>query len=763
MTDLALSSAVSSLLLLQKQMSVTSSNISNANTAGYTAESEQVSALVVGGVGGGVQDLGTISNVDKYLQAQVVKANSASTQADTFNSYYQNLQQLMGQIGQNDTGGNDISSQLATLQTNFSQLAATPQNSSLGNAAIASLDDLTSNLRSTSQQVQALRTQADQQVSDTVTDVNTQLDSIASLNTLIASTKARGGSTAGLEDQRAVALQNLSADIGISYYTNDQGAVQVTTTSGQALIDGSFVNHLSHSPVTASGSVSYPGGGIGGIMVQGKDLTTNINSGKLASLIQQRDQELPAAQNSLDYLAQQVSAGLNAVSNLGSANPPPATLSSADPANFSDSSQSDGSLAVTTTSAANLGQNDLVVRVGLVDSAGQVQAYQDVDLATATSAQAMCDTINAQFNNPTAAVDANGNAVQMASIVNGKMVLGLSLADPTVTGGIKYPVTLSSGTQTAQIAGPIGIAVSTLSGGMAIPPDPTDPSVLPSSYTDFSSFFHLNDIVANGSSAASIAVNPAMLKNSNLMPVGQLNNTVPAPTSVPFAGVGAGDGSIAQALSAAMLQNQTFTAGTATGTKTFAAPNQVIANTGSFIINGGSGPVAVSIPTQADALLSPPPTITLQYVMQAINDAASAAGVTGVSAQIVGNGTSQLQITSGGGTLSFSNVTGTVLSALGISSASPTGNLGAATTTFGGFASNLISDIAGRAATAKSVSTEKSTTLSALQTTFSNQSGVNVDQQTAQLTQLQNLYAASARVITTVNQMFSALLTAVQA
>src|SRR5579859_1691456 len=130
MTDLALSSAVSSLLLLQKQMSVTSSNISNANTKGYTAETENVSALVVNGVGGGVQDLGTVSNVDQFLQAQIVGANSVTNQASTYNSYYQSLQQAMGQISQTDTGGNDISSQLATVQTDLSQLAATPQNTS---------------------------------------------------------------------------------------------------------------------------------------------------------------------------------------------------------------------------------------------------------------------------------------------------------------------------------------------------------------------------------------------------------------------------------------------------------------------------------------------------------------------------------------------------------------------------------------------------------------------------------------------------------
>ena len=160
MTDLALSSAVSSLMLLQKQMSVTSSNISNANTAGYTAESVTVGAQVTNGVGSGVEDLGTVSNVDKYLQAQVITANSHSTQSSTYNTYYQSLQQAMGQISQSDTGGNDISSLLATVQTDLSTLAATPQNSSLGNSVISALDGAASTMRSTSQQIQTLRSQA---------------------------------------------------------------------------------------------------------------------------------------------------------------------------------------------------------------------------------------------------------------------------------------------------------------------------------------------------------------------------------------------------------------------------------------------------------------------------------------------------------------------------------------------------------------------------------------------------------------------------
>jgi flagellar hook-associated protein 1 FlgK len=712
MTDLALSSAVSSLLLLQKQMSVTSSNISNANTAGYTAESEQVSSVVIDGVGGGVQDLGTTSNVNQFLEAQINTANAVTTQASTYNTYYQSLQQAMGQISQSDTGGNDISSQIATVQTDLSQLAATPQNTSLGNAAIGALDDLASNFRSTSQQIQSLRTQADQQITDTVTDANTQLDTINQLNTQIATAQAQGQSTAALDDQRSTALQALSGDLGIGYYTNQQGAVQIYTTSGESLLTGNVVNHLSHTSVTIADNSSYPSGGINGIMVGNTDITSEINTGKLAALVQQRDQELPAAQSSLDYLAQQFSAGLNAVSNLGSASPPPSSLTSASPASYQGTdpvTPSQGSDPSNVDAEGNP-VGDLVVRIATTDSNGQVQSYQDVDLSGAQSVNDVITDINSAFGTTVAGLNGSGQ---------------LTLTSPT--------------------AGQ-GIAVSTLAGTL--------------NNTDFSSFFHLNDVITGGNSAATISVNPAMLKNSNLLPVATLNSTVPAPT-VPFSGVGSGDGSIAQSMASALLNNQSFTTATATGTNSFYSASEGLNISGSFTINGGSVPVAVQVTSG----------MTPSDIATAINNAAIAAGAqttdpttgqqVGLTAQVTGNGIYQLQINSGGNTLSFSNVTGNALSSLGISSLSPTGHLGAATTTYGGFASNLIADVASRASTAQSNSTQQTTTLSALTTTFSNQSGVNVDQQTANLTQLQNLYAASARVITTDNAMFSSLIQAV--
>ncbi len=73
--------------------------------------------------------------------------------------------------------------------------------------------------------------------------------------------------------------------------------------------------------------------------------------------------------------------------------------------------------------------------------------------------------------------------------------------------------------------------------------------------------------------------------------------------------------------------------------------------------------------------------------------------------------------------------------------------------------SQQIAAAQGQAAdTAKQIADGQDVVLSTLQSKFNNQSGVNIDEEMAHLLSLQNAYAANARVMSTVKQMFDALL-----
>ena len=79
------------------------------------------------------------------------------------------------------------------------------------------------------------------------------------------------------------------------------------------------------------------------------------------------------------------------------------------------------------------------------------------------------------------------------------------------------------------------------------------------------------------------------------------------------------------------------------------------------------------------------------------------------------------------------------------------------------YAQQLVNEQTQQANDTKSQLTDATSLQSLLQDQLSGESGVNLDQEFGNLITVQNAYAASARVISTVSQMFTLLLNAVNA
>ena len=84
--DIARNIAFSGLWATQAQISVASSNISNADTTGYTRKTANQASSVTAGVGTGVTVTGTTSSVDKLLLKSLIGSNSDLGSADTTNN-----------------------------------------------------------------------------------------------------------------------------------------------------------------------------------------------------------------------------------------------------------------------------------------------------------------------------------------------------------------------------------------------------------------------------------------------------------------------------------------------------------------------------------------------------------------------------------------------------------------------------------------------------------------------------------------------------
>lgn len=495
--NIALSSAVSSLLTIEQQMAVTSSNISNVNTEGYTQKSVSTSSQITNGLGG-VTAGAITSKVNTYLLKDIVKQLSAAAQASTASQYYQSLSSDLGSVSDStSSGSSSLSSALASLSSALSSLETTPDSTSLKAQVVSDLDTLATMLRQTSSQVQSLRLEADTEISTTVEDVNSQLDTISQFNDSIVQAKSAGQSTADLEDKRQVALQSLAKDMDVSSYTDSTGAMRVYTASGQSLLDETGnVHHLSHTAASSvSSSITYASGGFDGITLDNADITNQISSGTLAALVNQRDLVLTNAQSELDNLASTLSSALNSCSNLGSASTPPSNLT--------------GSTSVAASDGVTVASGT-TVRVSITDSSGKISSYSDISLGSATT-------------------------------VSDVMTALQSLSGVTAS--------ISNGTLSLSVASGSGIALTTLSGSVG--------------GTDLSSYFGLNNVLSNGSSAETISVRSDILSDSTLLPGGSLDSSSTLTTG--DSAVAASSTTVVSKMYSALSSSRSFAASGALG------------------------------------------------------------------------------------------------------------------------------------------------------------------------------------------------------
>ncbi|CCD97056.1 putative flagellar hook-associated protein 1 (HAP1, FlgK protein) [Bradyrhizobium sp. ORS 375] len=411
--DIARLVAFTGISATELQISVASSNISNADTKGYTQKTANQVADVTGGIGTGVSITGISSNVDKLLLKSLIGANSDLGAADSTNSYLNQLQQLFGSASTSGTSttGTSLANSLASLETALSALASSPSSVSLQSAVVSALDDFASQLRSASSGVQTLRSNSDKDIASSVKSVNNDLQQIADLNVEIRKMAASGQSTADLEDERNTALQDLSSYMNVGYYTASNGDLQVYTSSGRALVDSSAHTLSYTASANVSSATSYAAGGFSGITVDGVDVTSQITSGKIGALITLRDDTLPAVQSQLDQLATQLKSALNGITNGASAVPAPNSLT--------------GSASVSSTMAFSASGT---VRIAVADQSGNLVSYQDLDLSSYATVGDLVTALNG-ISGVSASIDSSGHlSISATSSSNGVAISDMTSA-----------------------------------------------------------------------------------------------------------------------------------------------------------------------------------------------------------------------------------------------------------------------------------------------------------------------------------------------
>lgn len=242
-----LGSAVSGLAAAQAGLRSVSNNIANVGVSGYARERVNLTTGVVSGQIAGVV-VGEPSRVaDRFLEANVYRRAGDYGRADVAAGYLDRLQSLLGQPGA--TSG--LPARLDAVTA--SAVAMTGSQSSAQTVAVFTSDvqDAIDSMQQLQTDVAGLRGDVESEVGYSVDKINSLLKRIHDLNATVASATGLGKNVGGAADQRMTAIEELSSLIAVNVREQPDGRVSIETANGAVLLDKRMRQ------------LSYPNSGLG--------------------------------------------------------------------------------------------------------------------------------------------------------------------------------------------------------------------------------------------------------------------------------------------------------------------------------------------------------------------------------------------------------------------------------------------------------------------------------------------------------------------
>jgi flagellar hook-associated protein 1 len=301
------------LLADQAALNVTASNVANQKTAGYTNEVVSFQSTDTVTLSGSTYGTGVtasaVSQRDRVLEQRVQQQTQAQAQSGALESA---LQQVQNIFALSSTSTSASSTQLGTaINSFFSSLSAltnNPSDTATRQSVLSAATTLAGDFNSAANQLSQISSSLNQQTVSDVSQVNSLTTAVASFNAQIASINPNADAGT-LEDQRQLAIAQLSQLVGLDQISTPQNGITLTTSSGAVLVSGSQSYAVSTTQV--GGNIDVLAGD------PPQDVTSNLTGGDLGGVLQARDTELPAYSSALDSLAYGIGTQVNQQNELG--------------------------------------------------------------------------------------------------------------------------------------------------------------------------------------------------------------------------------------------------------------------------------------------------------------------------------------------------------------------------------------------------------------------------------------------------------------
>ncbi|MEW6712162.1 MAG: flagellar hook-associated protein FlgK [Candidatus Riflebacteria bacterium] len=262
----------------RKAMDVTSHNIANANTEGYSrqraviesARPYMITSLVTPVA---AQQIGTGSTVakieqfrDEYIDAKITEETSTLNWNTTADNLLKQVEAVM-----NEPGAATLRDQLDKYWSAWETLSTDASNTALRRNLVEETTTLIESFKEIDNQLRYLKGtpgycaqgSIENQVQDTVTEINNLANLIASLNQQIGRSETNVNVANDLRDQRQLALENLAKLVNVDSFYNEAGDLTVNI-GAHTLVQDITVKELSvvvkngESASSIAGSPIYP-------------------------------------------------------------------------------------------------------------------------------------------------------------------------------------------------------------------------------------------------------------------------------------------------------------------------------------------------------------------------------------------------------------------------------------------------------------------------------------------------------------------------
>lgn len=427
----AIIAARSGLQVVGQKAEVVANNVANASTPGYVRRSLVIGELVRGEQTAGVTSYGIARAPDEAIKAQRRELTSDVAQATVLASTWQSISKRLGDTA----SGSGLFSTFSKFESALSAAITSPESPSNTSSLLNAAKSVAQELNSLSSYAAQARADADSEILQGVKTVNQALEQIRDLNKRISAVDTYSAQAATLMDERQRVLDTIAEYLPIQTVQREAGTIDVLTTQGVYLINGSTLRQIEFNPAANFASTqTLAGGQLSGISIDGIDLTPGASSfgavsgGLFGALFTLRDQDMPAFMAQLDMVANDIITRLS------------------DDAIDPTKTPGEQGLFVDPANAGTLGLASRISVNAAVDPAqgGEIWRLRDGLGATTPGPPGNSATLSAMFNAFTQVKSINSNgfqgafsaidlAAQLSSIVGQKRVFQESVLASTQT------------------------------------------------------------------------------------------------------------------------------------------------------------------------------------------------------------------------------------------------------------------------------------------------------------------------------------------